>query len=158
MRAFGSVLILILAAGSPRHSADAPSAPTPYGRWTADVKDTTDLIVRFAGCYRLHVVGGSAYHIQLLTQSLGPSSWRARSLDRTGGANTAGDTWSWAPLNTTRILISWGGIDGAMEFDLNHRTPKWTASAVFHTANNGRRSDQHLDVSVRRTTCLRDAA
>jgi len=158
MRAFASVLVLILAAASPSHNTGALPAPTPGGRWAADVKDTTGLVTRFAGCYRLHVVGGSAYHIQLLTKSLGPSSWRALSLDRTRGANTAGNSWSWAPLDTRRVLISWGGMDGAMEFELNHRNSKWTASAVFHTMNNGHRSDQHLGVSVRRISCSRAAA
>ncbi|MGI9090139.1 MAG: hypothetical protein ACR2GG_03420, partial [Gemmatimonadaceae bacterium] len=63
-----------------------------------------NLVMRFAGCYWLQVDHGSAYRVRLLTRQVG-RSWLARSLDHASGANTAGDSWSWTPLDTARVAI-----------------------------------------------------
>lgn len=149
MRALVLVYMLILAAVSPIRTAGAQLGPAHGGQRTA-TRDTS-LARQFAGCYRLTVNRGPAYRVRLLTQSRGPA-WLAQSLDSARGANTPGNEWSWMPLNTARILISWSGVDSAMEFELTRRASGWAATGILRTGNSSR-SEQRMLTVVRRIQC-----
>ncbi len=84
---------------------------------------------------------GPIYRVRLLAKSQGPSSWRALSLDHASGDNTAGDMWSWTPLDTAHVVISRSGIDSAMEFELSRRPAGCCVGVVNSNVSRDDRSE-----------------
>ena len=92
----------------------------------------SSVAIRFVGCYMLAATPGYPHQIRLTLRRVG-ANWDAQaygSRDR----NFAGDSWSWAPIDTISFRIMWGRIDGATMFTVTRRGSEFDASGVMYKA------------------------
>jgi len=118
---------------------DAGNAPPP--------RRDAELMSRFLGCYALDDGVGHMYRIRLTDTPMGPN-WVAVE---SGNAKAPGNEWHWAPLDSTRFDLEWGGIDAAMQFTLTRRDSSYTATGQRRSSDPTPGGD--LQPTVRRADC-----
>lgn len=109
------------------------------------------LVPRFVGCYALDPGDGHRYRLQLTDTPVG-QSWRALSVGP-GRANAPGNEWHWAPLDSTRFTLDWGGIDSAMEFTVTHLASGYSATGQRQWSSGPEPGTAKLHPAVRRIEC-----
>jgi hypothetical protein len=109
--------------------------------------DTAAVVAQLAGCYELRSVD-HRYLIHLLS-SRSASTWDARLVER---ENRSGDWWSWLPIDSSRFLIEWGGIDGAREYEIARQGQRLVGQETSYSGKAGG-SKATRPVEVRRVSC-----
>ncbi len=115
---------------------------------TAQAHDS--LVGRFAGCYRFTLVGGSVYRIELLRSAMGAAR-EARAMVKGPPIPTAGNRWRWVPIDARHFVVSWGGIDGAMELAVERGGRGYLAMTTFWSSNQG--TTDHSAARVEKIDC-----
>jgi hypothetical protein len=118
---------------------DTGSAPPPH-------RDAA-LVPRFLGCYALDDGVGHTYRIRLTDRPIG-ASWGAVE---SGIENAPGNAWHWAPLDSSRFDLEWGGIDAAMQFTVTRRDSSYTATG--QRSSSGPMPGGELQPTVQRVEC-----
>ena len=67
--------------------------------------------------------------------------------------NAPGNAWHWAPLDSSRFDLEWGGIDAAMQFTVTRRDSSYTATG--QRSSSGPMPGGELQPTVQRGECPR---
>ena len=109
---------------------------------------SASLVPLFLGCYEIGVTDGQVYRIYLTHSKQGPVAIRYGQDSR----NAPGDQWSWAPIDSTRFRLEWGGIDSAMEFTVTRHASEYAVSGLLRSFR-GRPDSTDLHPTVRSIEC-----
>jgi hypothetical protein len=145
-----AVCLLVFAGGVGCRQSDRPAAVPVNATSTpaaATPQAAAALVPGFLGCYEIHVDGGLVYRVRLTDTTQGPT-WVASSYG-SESRNAPGDQWSWAPTDSTRFTLEWGGIDGAMGFVVVRQASDYVASGQLQQT----RGPTDLHPTVRRVDC-----
>ena len=63
-----------------------------------------------------------------------------------------GAWWTWAPLDSSRFEIQWGGIDGALSYVVQRRSKGLVSQETFFSGNRGG-SETTQPAQVRSASC-----
>lgn len=108
--------------------------------------DTSAVVTTFVGCYELRT---SEHDYVVRLQGTRPmQEWDAQLL---ASPNTPGNSWSWAPIDSSHFRIRWGGIDGALEYLIERDGERLVGKETFASANT--RSETARAVGVSRVSC-----
>jgi hypothetical protein len=107
------------------------------------------LVPRFLGCYALDDGDGRTYPIRLSDTRMG-QFWVAFNVEA-GNGNAPGNAWHWAPIDSTRFDLEWGGVDAAMQFTVTRR--KSNVTATGQRWSSGPMPAGELHPSVRTVDC-----
>jgi hypothetical protein len=129
-----------VAAAAPRVAEHANRTGAPF--------DTIAAVAAFSGCYELR---SATLHTVVHLQSTrsGATWWQARDVQR---ENTPGDWWTWAPLDSSRFEIQWGGIDGALSYLVERQSAGLAGQETVSSVNRGGSATTH-SVQVRPVRC-----
>ena len=108
--------------------------------------DTAVLVGKLAGCYDLRRPDRQIV-VKLLSARSGPY-WEARDAEH---ENRGGAWWSWAPVDSNHFYLDFGGIDGALQYEIELRRDGFAGIETFHSGNQGTKTTQ--PVRVRRVVC-----
>lgn len=146
MRSYLQVLLVALAIPALAGSSERARSTSLVPRSGPD----SSVAIRFVGCYLLTVTPGNSRQLRLTLRRVG-ANWGAQAYGF-GARDVAGDSWSWAPIDTTSFRIQWGGIDGAMMFKITRRGSEFDASGIMYQPGTTPRRTQ-LNSRVRRDLC-----
>ena len=107
------------------------------------------LVSRFLGCYALDLGEVRSYKLRL-TDTLVGQRWVAVNVE-TG--NRPGNEWQWAPLDSTRFYLGWGGIDASIQLTVTHRVSHYTATGKGEWASGPKPDSAELHAKVRPIDC-----